>query len=845
MTVLQRLTASGIPVLPCVPGGKAPETRLVPNGMDSATTHWPTVEGWLRQTPTANWAVRTGPIETGPWAGRHLAILDIDDVLVAAAVLERTKVQEVTAVTRTPRGGLHIWALSRQPAYTGKVLASDGSPLGDLKGTAQDGGPGGYVLVFGQTEDGDYDFRWGPGPILVDSATAWFESLLSAAGVEARLKGEEKQASYHILAERPAQVGERNITLFSYACALRRAGLGFQDILRHLQEMNADPSKVAVPLPHKELEHIASSACRYEAGNGYASFETPPTEVLERQLDEAPTDLNHARIVADRLRGRICWVPAWGWMVYRDGVWHRDPDGAAAARLAAEALSQHYLELAMGTRDLERRRDLLRQAITAQARARAENALHMARDLLRAVPQDFDARPGLLCARNGVVDLTTGQLLPHSPDYRFTRQTAVAYDPHAPAPQWEAFLRQIFLDNGAIISFMQRLLGMALLGRNRERAFVIWWGRGRNGKSALATVLRLVLGSYATTTPVGTFARLGVEDSERPSPELASLVGRRLVVAHEPQERVKLSASFIKNVTGNDAVKARTLFHEPFEFWPDFLPVLVTNHLPELPGTDQALWDRLYLLPFLWRVPDDQVVPALGERLAREEGEGVLRWLAEGAMAYLREGLKPPAEVQAATAQFRAETDALFRFFIEETEGAPQARTPYRDIRRRYEEWCKGEGVTPESDRRLSDALAALGYRRRKTRDGVVYEGVRLRDDGEPPAENDEGPSPVNDVNDVKGFPAKFSGLRNGPLNYKDNPSHRSHPSHDHWATFEPEEDKPPAQGDRFEETLGPQQGPRCSECGGRGDYTEEGGGTWWCWAHGPSPTIVEEEEEP
>jgi hypothetical protein len=38
---------------------------------------------------------------------------------------------------------------------------------------------------------------------------------------------------------------------------------------------------------------------------------------------------------------------------------------------------------------------------------------------------------------------------------------------------------------------------------------------------------------------------------------------------------------------------------------------------------------------------------------------------------------------------------------------------------------------------------------------------------------------------------------------------------------------------------------PRCSECGRPGDYTEGGKDVWWCWRHGPTPTIVEEEEEP
>jgi hypothetical protein len=75
-------------------------------------------------------------------------------------------------------------------------------------------------------------------------------------------------------------VGERNVSLFSYACALRRAGLDFEDILRHLRQMNTDPNKVAVPLPQRELEHIAASACRYDAGNG-SRPDAPPAEAAQ------------------------------------------------------------------------------------------------------------------------------------------------------------------------------------------------------------------------------------------------------------------------------------------------------------------------------------------------------------------------------------------------------------------------------------------------------------------------------------------------------------------------------------------------------------------------------------
>lgn len=50
----------GWPVLPCEPGGKRPLGRLVPNGLDDATTDPATVAAWWDAEPWANVAVTTG-----------------------------------------------------------------------------------------------------------------------------------------------------------------------------------------------------------------------------------------------------------------------------------------------------------------------------------------------------------------------------------------------------------------------------------------------------------------------------------------------------------------------------------------------------------------------------------------------------------------------------------------------------------------------------------------------------------------------------------------------------------------------------------------------------------------
>ena len=57
----------------------------------------------------------------------------------------------------------------------------------------------------------------------------------------------------------------------------------------------------------------------------------------------------------------------------------------------------------------------------------------------------FDPDPYLLNVRNGVIDLRTGELKPHTPSFRMTMMANVAYDPAASCPEFLCMLNDIFL----------------------------------------------------------------------------------------------------------------------------------------------------------------------------------------------------------------------------------------------------------------------------------------------------------------------------------------------------------------------------------------------------------------
>jgi len=481
------------------------------------------------------------------------------------------------------------------------------------------------------------------------------------------------------------------------------------------------------------------------AARPWTGARTEPTHDVAQPLDVGAllsparaTDRANGERLCTLLRERVLWVPAWGWLVWTGTHWTRDDDGARVLGLASEALTRSYLEQAIA--DPENRREWIAAARSVESRSRIAAALEFVKGTLRAQPDEFDQHPELLNTPSGVVDLRTGVVLPHRPELRFTHITNAPYDPTATAPRWERFVAEVLPDPDER-AFVQKLFGYALRGDNRERLFVVLWGTGKNGKSAFCNALAAALGSYSAETPPETFL---ANRSERVRNDLARLVGVRLAMASESESGARLDEAAVKLMTGNDRLAVRFLFREYFEYVPQFLPLLRTNHKPQVKGLDQAIWDRLVLIPFRQRF--ERGDPALGEQL-RAEAAGILRWLVEGYRQYLVEGLTLPASLRVARDAYRGE-DPLARFWSECVVTDPRARTPARALYDAYHEWCEREQVEPLARQTFARIVSDLGIERVKTRDGWFYLGVRLTDpfqpDGTPPDDGTE-----RDVGDV------------------------------------------------------------------------------------------------
>lgn len=442
---------------------------------------------------------------------------------------------------------------------------------------------------------------------------------------------------------------------------------------------------------------------------------TPDSEITTKFW---PTDLYNARRLI-QLYGdiiRYCWKV--GWLIYDGKRWNMDEGQAMAEKLAgqtAESLWDEWKKAKLP----EQKQIILRWFVQSQKYRQITSMLNMARsnDRISVYQKQLDGDIYLFNCENGTINLHTGNFRPHRPDDMLTKLAPVKYDPKVEAPIWLKCLDTWMENDQEKIGYLQKLLGMCLTGDICARVFPIFYGSGSNGKSVCLDTIREMMGDYALTAPED----LLTEKSYHVHPtEIATLAGRRLVTLDETKPNMRLRTALVKRMTGDRTLQGRFMKQDFFEFHTTHKTILITQNKPRIDETANAIWDRIHLLLWGYRIPDQERDPHLLDRL-KSEWSGILQWLIEGCLAWQKEGSKllPPDVVKIATENYRKESDPLADF-IEEIlllNMPAESRIRKSELRSAYDQWAKQNNVKyPISNRQLSEYLRIRGIRDGQTR---------------------------------------------------------------------------------------------------------------------------------
>lgn len=342
----------------------------------------------------------------------------------------------------------------------------------------------------------------------------------------------------------------------------------------------------------------------------------------------------------------------------------------------------------------------------------------------------FDADPWLLNTRGGIVDLRTCELLPHDPARMLSKIAGAS--PEGDCPLWLAFLDQISYGRPEWVDFVQRAVGMTLIGEIVEHALIFAFGKGGNGKGVLMRTIGHVLGSYATTAESSIFT---VQQQQQHRHTIAVLAGARFVASQEISKGKKWDEAQLKDLSGGDVITANLMRQNAFTFKPQWTIWIAANNRPAFPSVDDGIRRRFHLVPFDYSTPNPD--KTLEGRMWASESDGILAWCLDGVRAFLDQGLNPPACITDGTRAYLDSQDLVGLWLAENCVVLPAdgersigwtVKTKREDLWNRFREWCFAAGARPGTAGEFYQDLEDRWIRPAKIKGVRNFRGIKLRE---------------------------------------------------------------------------------------------------------------------
>ena len=452
-------------------------------------------------------------------------------------------------------------------------------------------------------------------------------------------------------------------------------------------------------------DYIVYNGCFWEESK--PKSQAVAQELTDRQLEEAETEIKKA---TDEMVANGAW----------ELLASMGPKRAAAAFNSQQARSFQKYEIATTYRNY---------AIKRRDSKYITSALKEARPKLEIDQKDLDADEFLLNTPSGTYDLRMGIASAHEhvPSDFITKMTSV--DPSdAGADLWQAALDTFFLGDTELMGYVQEIVGLAAIGKVYIEALIIAYGEGRNGKSTFWNTVSRVLGTYSGNMSADT---LTVGCKRNVKPELAEAKGKRIIIAAEMEEGMRLNTSTVKQLCSTDEIYAEKKYKDPFSYVPSHTLVLYTNHLPKVGAIDAGTWRRLIVIPFNAKIEGNSDIKNYADYLYDKAGGAILTWIIEGAKRVIAKDyhISQPQVVKDAITSYRENNDWLAHFLNDCCEVDKTYTEKSGELYNAYRNYCTQVGEYTRSTTDFYVALESAGFDRHKTNVGTIVRGLRLQSD--------------------------------------------------------------------------------------------------------------------
>jgi len=242
----------------------------------------------------------------------------------------------------------------------------------------------------------------------------------------------------------------------------------------------------------------------------------------------------------------------------------------------------------------------------------------------------FNTQKYTINLENGLLNVNTKVLSPHTPDVLSTIRIPISYDPSARCPKIEKFLHEILREDD--IKIIIEFFGYALIPDYSIPVVLILLGEGSNGKSQLFILLRRFIGH-------DNFCSVSLHSIEGYPFAVASLEGKLLNIQGDLSSKWLSGIGMLKQLSGQDPIEAPRKHRDSITFDNFARLVFASNKPPVIEEDTLAVWRRILPLNLPNKFQGKNEVKDIIEKiLTPQELSGLLNLALEGLERLLANG---------------------------------------------------------------------------------------------------------------------------------------------------------------------------------------------------------------
>jgi P4 family phage/plasmid primase-like protien len=190
---------------------------------------------------------------------------------------------------------------------------------------------------------------------------------------------------------------------------------------------------------------------------------------------------------------------------------------------------------------------------------------------------------------NGILNVWTGELLPHSPKVLSTIRIPIEYDAQASCPRITEFIGEVFPRDSTELAW--EILGDLVTPDRSIQKAICLVGEGGNGKGVFAQLAVRFVGP-------NNVSHLSLQKIEKDRFAVAGLYQKVANICTDLPSECLGDSSLFKAITGCDRMTGEFKYQHAFHFTPFVRLIFSANHLPTSRDASVAFFDRWLVIPF-------------------------------------------------------------------------------------------------------------------------------------------------------------------------------------------------------------------------------------------------------